>query len=437
MLVRRSCFVLSWCGLALLGSACGSEDASEPAEGSALPDEDIELGELDANDLKADGNWGQATTCKPIPELSKLKSPRITISLQGLTLHLVDPDTGYDEVFPIGPGAINPTEGEKTYQESRSMFPLLAYGTQNFEITPASSTACKIWWTDKATGETLPVFAGLPFLSWSGAYAIHGPVDNYRAANGGNLRRGFVSHGCIRMRAEDVLELYGRIRGVAKVPVRVQRETERLPDGRRVDVADTWFGAECSENADCAYANGVCKTNPYSERGFCTRACTSTCPDKEGYPTSFCVANPDAPTTGMCVLKESAPNYACRPLDHFEPQTQKRLGSSTVSAKVCVPGSQGWIGDQCLVGGDCASGNQCVGASGSAAGVCTRSCTGSCPDQAGFPLTHCVSDPALGGSACARRCTPESNASECPAGSTCQPRKQVGTTKLRNVCIPS
>jgi len=434
MRLLRACLLLSC--LAPLATACGSDEPADAEEGSALPEDDIELGELDAADLKADGNWGAATTCKPVPELPRLKSPRITVSIQGLTLHLVDAETGYDEVFPIGPGAMNLTEGEKTYQESRSMFPLLAYGKQDFEITPASSTACKVWWTDKATGETLPVFAGLPFLSWSGSYAIHGPVDNYRAANGGNLRRGFVSHGCIRMRAEDVLEVYGRIRGVPKVPVRVQREPERLPDGRRVDVPDPWLGAECESDGDCPYPGGVCKANAYSERGFCTRACTSTCPDRPGYPTSFCVADPDAPTKGICVLKESSVNYACRPLDHFEPATKNRLGSSSVSAKVCVPGSPGWVGDQCLASGDCASGNQCFGAATGVAGQCTQACTGSCPDQPGFPLTHCVSDPALGGSACARRCTPESNGSECPAGSSCVQRKQVGTTKIRNVCIP-
>lgn len=75
------------------------------------------------------------------------------------------------------------------------------------------------------------MFAGLPFLSWSGNYAIHGPIDNFRAANGGTLRRGYVSHGCIRMPSADVLELYGRIKGVASVPVHVQRARDRKPNG--------------------------------------------------------------------------------------------------------------------------------------------------------------------------------------------------------------
>jgi hypothetical protein len=419
----------------LTPAACGSSDAVDAPEGSELTDDDIDLGELGADDLKADGNWGAATTCKAIPNLPKLQSPRITLSLNGLTLRLTDAAGGYDKVFPIGPGSINTTPGEKTHLESRSMYPLLAQGKQDFEITPATTTACKIWWTDKATGETLPVFAGLPFLSWSGPYAIHGPVDNYRAANGGSLRRGFVSHGCIRMRAEDVLEVYARIKGVAKVPVHVQREPERRPDGTRVDVPDPWLGAECTDDADCVDPSLTCKTNPWSERGFCTRACTTYCPDKPGYPTSFCVADPDASGKGMCVLKESAPNYACRPLDHFEPRVEKRLGGAT-TANVCMPGTPGWIGDQCLIASDCAAGNVCFGATSGAAGVCTRPCTSTCPDQPGFPMTTCVNDPALGGSMCARRCTAPSNASECPAGSACVTRKQVGTGLARSVCIP-
>src|SRR6267142_560995 len=63
-----------------------------------------------------------------------------------------------------------------------------------FAITPSTIQPCKFWWTDPETGKKQPVFAGLPFLSWYGNFAIHGPIDNFRAANGGSLRRGYVSH---------------------------------------------------------------------------------------------------------------------------------------------------------------------------------------------------------------------------------------------------
>ncbi len=422
-------------------AACGPEGSSgvDPAleEGTEIPEDDLSAGDMSAEDMKADGVWGYATECKAIPDLPRLTSPKIVISLNGLTLRLSDATTGFDKVFPIGPGAINEKDGETTSGESLSMYPVLAYAKQDFEIKPSTTTACKIWWTDKSTGEKLPVFAGLPFMSWSGPYAIHGPVDNYRAANGGNLRRGYVSHGCIRMASADVLEVYGRIRGVAKVPVRVQREPERAADGSRIDVPDTWFGAECVEDADCPYDGGLCKENAYSERGFCTQSCTQYCPDKAGYPTSYCVADPGDATQGICALKEQPYNLGCRPLDHFVPSTVNRFNSTTASAKVCVPGSPGWVGDHCFVDEDCGSGNHCAGVTDEGPGICSQSCSSICPDLAGWPTTTCINESSLGGPSCMRQCTTASNASECPAGSTCEQRVRNGTTtSTRNVCVP-
>jgi len=171
IMVNRLASRLMWVSLTALAaglSACSSGDAGGDAslqEGTELPDEDLPPGDLSADDMKADGAWGHATECKPIPDLPRLVSPRIVVSLNGLTLHLTDPSSGYDKVFPIGPGAINQNPGELTYKESLSYYPILSSGGQDFEIKPSTSTACKIWWTDKATGEKLPVFAGLPFMS--------------------------------------------------------------------------------------------------------------------------------------------------------------------------------------------------------------------------------------------------------------------------------
>jgi hypothetical protein len=404
--------------------------ADEPPaldEGDELP-----IGDVSADDLKADGAWGAATTCKPVPELPRLVDPRITISLNGLTLHLVDPATGYDKVFPIGPGAIDGDETSLTYGESLSMYPLLAYDKQDFQITPSSIQPCKIWWTDPATGQKLPVFAGLPFLSWSGSYGIHGPIDNYRSPAGGTLRRGYVSHGCIRMQAADVLELYGRIKGLPRVPVRVQREPERLSDGTRVDVPQKWVGAECDSDDECAYTNGFCKRNAWSDRGFCSARCNRSCADRAGYPTTFCVDDPDDPSLGMCVPKEQAEDRGCRPYDHFVVGTEPRHTQPSVTARVCVPGSPGWVGDRCVSDGDCLFGTSCE------AGICTMSCDRYCADEPGWASTFCVSDPSLGaGGRCVRQCTPESNASECAAGQICVERSRNGQPSVvRDVCLP-
>ncbi|HVV87399.1 MAG TPA: L,D-transpeptidase [Kofleriaceae bacterium] len=405
------------------GSGDGSDEPS--------PD-DLPLGDLGAADSKADGNWGAALTCKTAPALPPLPHPQITVSLDGLTLHLVDRTVGFDKVFPVGVGAHDDDETSMTYGESLSYEPLAASGKQDFTIKPSTITPCKIWWTDPETGEKLPVFAGLPFMSWSGPYAIHGPIDNYRAANGGNLRRGYVSHGCIRMEAADVLEVYARIKGVASVPVHVQREAERTAEGPRVDVPQRWIGAECTRDADCNYAGGVCKANRWSGRGVCTARCTSTCADRAGQPQTFCVADPDAAGQGMCVPKHTAVNAGCRPYDHFVPATRSRPAQASVTAAVCVPGTPGRVGDRCFADGDCTGGTRC------SHGVCTIACDRFCADQPGYADTFCVRDDTLGaGGSCARQCTPSSNASECSAGSTCVARGRNGQPSVvRNVCLP-
>jgi hypothetical protein len=394
------------------------------------PIDDLDLGDLSDDDGKADGFWGHATTCKPIPDLPALADPHITISIDGLTLHLVDRAGDYDRVFPVGVGAINQKQSSSYYGESQTYYPLHSTGRSDFSIDTTNNwtfNPCRIWWTDSDSGQRLPVFAGLPFMRWKGAYGIHGPITNYRAANGGNLERGYVSHGCVRMEAADVVEVYARIRGEDDVPVHVQREPERQPDGARVDVADTWVGSECDTDADCAFDGGSCHANAIGGRGFCTLACDRYCPDRWGAPTTFCVADPSAAGSGMCVAQETAKNFGCQPYDHLVPETRARNGEPSRTARVCVPGSRGWIGDRCLTNTDCHPSNSC-----DSAGFCTQSCERYCPDDVGRPTTFC----AAGGS-CLRQCTPESNGAECAAGSTCVERGRNGqSTTRRYVCEP-
>ena len=308
----------------------------DPEAQRAMSDSDLPVGDY-VDDFKADGTWGSALTCKTVPSEAPLRSPRITVSLDGLTLHLVDTAGDYDRVFPIGPGAINHHQGETSYGDSLSLYPVLATGQHEFAITPSSIQPCKFWWTDPETGVKQPVFAGLPFLSWYGNYGIHGPIDNFRAPSGGNLRRGYVSHGCVRMEADGILEVYARIKGVARVPVHVQKEPERWSDGRRVDVAEKWIGAECQTDADCSMPGGFCHPNAATGRGFCTTGCSQYCPDRAGYPTTFCVADPADGSRGICVEKQLPQDEACRPFDDLVTATRPRFGQPAVSASVCVP----------------------------------------------------------------------------------------------------
>jgi hypothetical protein len=405
--------------------ACSGESVSDQP--------DLGVGEIEDGYKADDGGWGDALNCKAVPDLPALAHPEITISLDGLTLHLVDRSVGFDKVFPVGVGQIEADETSENFGESKSYWPLGHYGRQDYAITPSSIQTCKIWWTDPDTGEQSPVFAGMPFLSWSGSYGIHGPIDNFRAPNGGSLRRGYVSHGCVRMESAGILEVYARIKGVARVPVHVQREPERRADGSKVDLETPWIGAECSRDADCSYAGGFCKANAFSRRGVCSARCTPTSADRAGQPTTFCVADPQAPGQGMCVAKHSSVNAECRPYDHLVPKTLPR-NDGTASASVCVPGSRGWVGDRCLAASDCTNGATC-----GLAGVCTMACTQFCADMPGFADTFCVRDASLGsGGSCVRTCTPGSNASECAAGMTCAARGRNGAaTPVRNVCVPN
>lgn len=416
---RSACRV----AVALLALAGCGGDEGEPAEG-----EELGLGEID--DLKADGGWGAALTCKPLPDLPALASPEIVVSLDGLTLHLTDKASGFDKVFAIGPGVIE--DGESLTPTSlarpgkvfwlRLDRPIGKETTNPKQAQPwAYAYSCKYWWKDPGTNTNVPVFAGLPFLRLEGAptlgYAIHGPIDSYTLASGGKLRRGYVSHGCLRMEAADVLELLARCKG-RKVPVRIQRSVERRPDGSAVDLDQRWVLSECAKDVDCNFAGGVCRRDDWSGRGFCTAPCKRFCPlDKWGYPQSFCVTDPEDESRGICTLKASPLNDDCRRYPGFlESPAEARFGEPAVKADACLPGSQGWIGSPCFTALDCAGlpGGTCdLSGATSRPGFCTMPCTTVCPDEPGRPGTACRKDVQE----CAQRCVlPD----DCPTGYACQ-----------------
>lgn len=283
-------------GLAVVGLfavGCATDVSSDEFDG-----EDVGLGDIEGDALGAE-NWGAALTCKTLPAPAPLKDPVIVVSLDGLTLHLKDRAGDYDKVFPIGPGK---------YENSKSLtitgnFSADLRGPDTKDGNYGPYYSCRSWWTDTdaSTAESpvrRPVFAGLPFIRFKGAYAIHGPIDNYTNANGGTLRRGFVSHGCVRMSAEGIKELYSKIIG-KKVPVTVQKEVERDASGKVVDAAAAFIGSECKADADCGYTGGRCAAFVAGKPKTCTQSCTSTCPDSAGRPVTFCQKFPSG--AGWCV----------------------------------------------------------------------------------------------------------------------------------------
>ncbi len=294
--------------------------------------------------------WGHALQCKPIPALPVLPSPEVVISLDGLTLHLFDRTTGFDRVYPVGVGAVRlgrmltvpSPSGPKGRYHAR--LDVMAFRDRpRPEVRWAWNYTCRFWWQDPDTKTLLPVYAGLPFIRiqepGGSDDGIHGPAEDIRREDGGRLRRGYVSHGCIRMEPAGILDLYARTRG-KRYPVQIQRAIERRADGTAVDVDDRWFLSECANDEQCNFPGGTCRKNPFATAGFCTAGCDGRCPDRAGYPGSFCVADPDAPDRGICTLRASNFDNQCKRFQGFVRSPRvRRFGGAKAMASVCLPGT--------------------------------------------------------------------------------------------------
>src|SRR5690348_12331054 len=103
----------------LLLAACGPVPSDQPLSAEAVVYDaegeetfgDLPVGEIEGADTSTK-NWGAALTCKPIPEVSPLVQPRLILSIDGMSVHLIDEVTGYDRVFPAGVGKIESDSGE-------------------------------------------------------------------------------------------------------------------------------------------------------------------------------------------------------------------------------------------------------------------------------------------------------------------------------------
>jgi hypothetical protein len=208
--------LVSLLSLAVLAAGCAD----------ATYDGDPELGmgegvDYDADNPNAPMDDGKSDAPRyTVPtDLPMLVAPEIIVSIDGLTVHLFDRATGFQEVYPAGVGTKN---------------------SRGVSITPAGhfKTGAEVrdgWWY--VARRTVPAyFAGLPFLritarNYQGAntYGLHGPIE-------AELTRGYVSHGCIRMRARDIIRLFWMVKNHPNTPVTFQREPELDAAGRRVDV---------------------------------------------------------------------------------------------------------------------------------------------------------------------------------------------------------
>ena len=81
----------------------------------------------------------------------------------------------------------------------------------------------------------------------------------------------------------------------------------------------------------------VGQLHPDGRRLILPAQLTTVCPDRAGYPTIFCVADPANRSRGICAEKQLPQDEACRPFDDLVTATRPHFGQPSVSASVCVP----------------------------------------------------------------------------------------------------
>ena len=220
-------------------------DEEAPGEGVAF----------DAENPGADlhGKGDRAPTYEVPDELPALERPEIIVSLETKTVHLFDRATGFSAVYAAGPGTLG--------SSGRSITPAGFFTTAS---DPSDS------WYYIARRYVPDYFGGFPFLRLTAlnsrgqhTYGLHGPIT-YTCPDGTRgcdlterdwfLQQDYVSHGCVRMEAEDIVELFWSIRDIGRVPVAIFHGEELDADGEPVDIgsdATLWDVGEAIDYAEC------------------------------------------------------------------------------------------------------------------------------------------------------------------------------------------
>lgn len=193
-------------------------DQADPEDGTGFEGVDEDN---DPNTVMDDGKSDLPRYAIPT-NLPELVSPEIIVSLDGLSVHMFDRATGFSEVYPAGVG--------QRSSRGRSITP-----TGHFQT--GGDTNDTWWYVARRTNPEY--FGGFPFLrltaknsDGANTYALHGPITE-------NLIRGYVSHGCVRMRAADVIRIFWIMKKHPSAPVTIQTEVEKDANGKKVDVGMT------------------------------------------------------------------------------------------------------------------------------------------------------------------------------------------------------
>ncbi|MBW2261317.1 MAG: extensin family protein [Deltaproteobacteria bacterium] len=106
-----------------------------------------------------------------------------------------------------------------------------------------------------------------------------------------------------------------------------------------------WIGSPCTSETDCSYAESTCLAE--APDGMCSLACDLYCPDRDGYPETFCVdagsLPPEAPgfDEGACFSRCDYgffPGTGCR--EGYGCVEVPRAGEPSTVRFACIPGEE-------------------------------------------------------------------------------------------------
>lgn len=162
------------------------------------------------------------------PENARLK---IIVSLKGLTMHVRCEKENFDKVYPVGVGVKD--------SHGRSFTPTCQSRNVAAFRTHFNAKNKEFFMEHRYSPSH---FGGFPFIRLNilnsdqdYTYGMHGPIT--QKTNGAwYLQRGFVSHGCMRMRPEDAIELYKLSVANPAASLVIQEDFEYDQNGKKVDV---------------------------------------------------------------------------------------------------------------------------------------------------------------------------------------------------------
>ncbi|MGK0359516.1 MAG: hypothetical protein ACI9U2_001818, partial [Bradymonadia bacterium] len=297
-------------------------------------------------------------------------------------------------------------------------------------------------------------FDGLPFMRITAqnsrgyqTYGFHGPITD-------TLRRGYVSHGCMRMQAEDIVELFTIMRQHPGAPVSIRAEKAFTPEGDLIDVTPAdldpvaaWRETACAESA--SGQGEVLPEGAHSDQILCDGSAEYTVEVERGDRVQVLIEG-SAPITAQLTAGEAIEEGESSFEDGRHTLTLSMRVADAGTASVTIEGApstfdltvttvalgepvpaDGWVGDGCRAAIECGD-FDCL--SDLPGGLCTEACERFCPDRDGAAGTFCVDLGFDDGGRCVATCDDDA---QCRDGYACtgMPRYNESAT-TRGVCVP-